>query len=94
MIWFEYVEKTPKQIFDSIAYISLENINSIIIMVTVSFLVVVIINYILPAINISKTFLRDEKIKKKKKDFIKQIAFQKELEDEIAKSLWTIYKKI
>lgn len=86
---FEYKYNTPNDIFQNI--LLLQEISPIFIGVFWVILIIFICNilYLIPTINILYTeFLRAKKAKKRK-DFIRQIAIQKDIEDQIMQEMDT-----
>ena len=88
MIWFEYEYTTSTGIINSIKLISEYTYLDYIIFATFIILLIATIYYIVPAINLYFEYKKDEKQKEKRKELIKQIAFQKNINDEIEKELW------
>ena len=86
MTWFKYTSLSTTEIFNKISYISENTFPWIFFILFALILVFLIVNYIFPAILFSIEYLKSEYIKKQKKIMIRQIALQREVEDEIENS--------
>lgn len=87
MIWFEYTYVTPNEIFKNIKLLTEYSIFEYIVLTVSILLIVIIIYYVFPALSIYFKFKEKEKDKFNKKKLIKQIAMQKDINDEIEKEL-------
>jgi hypothetical protein len=86
MIWFKYTSLTTSEIFEKINYISTEPFPWIFFIIISTILIFLNIYYFFPIILFSVEHLKKEHSKKQKKIMIRQIALQREVEDEIEKS--------
>jgi len=87
MNWFTYTYLTTNEIFEKINYISMDNFLWILFLIIWVFLVFILNNYIFPAILFWVEYLKKEQNKKNRKRLLKKITLQREVEDEIEKSL-------
>ncbi len=87
MIWFEYKYITSSDVISNIKLLTEYSLVEYSILTLSIVLLITFIYYIIPIINISNTFWNKEKEKKNRKKFIKQIAMQKDINDEIEKEL-------
>lgn len=87
MNWFTYTYLTTNEIFEKINYISMDNFLWIFFLIIWVFLIFILNNYILPAILFWIEYLKREKNKRNRKKLLKKITLQREVEDEIEKSL-------
>jgi len=84
---FEYKYHTPNDIFDNVLLISeISPIDIGVFWVTI-FLFFILILYIIPAIHILIINAIKTYESKKRRNFIKQIAIQKDIEDQIAEEI-------
>ena len=84
MLGFNYIYKTPQEIFDTLGDISFMEISLIII----APLFILFLNFIFfPWIIILQKHKNQEKEKLKKKKLLTQILLQKEIEDEVEKEI-------
>jgi hypothetical protein len=86
MVWFKYTSLTTSEIFEKINYISIEPFPWILFIIISIILVFLNINYFFPIILFSVEHFKQVHTKKEKRKMIKQIALQREVEDEIEKS--------
>lgn len=87
MIWFDYNYTSSSDIIKEIkVFGNFSEIEFAILLVWI-ILLVSFIFYIIPLLNIYYTFIKKEKEKKKRRVLIKQIATQKDINDEIEKEL-------
>lgn len=87
MIWFEYKYTTSSEILNNLKLLIDYSLIEYFILVFCILLMFLIIYYIVPIINIYFEFLNKEKQIFKRKQMIKQIALQKDINDEIEKEL-------
>jgi len=87
MVWFEYKYITSSDIIKNIKLLTEYSLIEYFILIWSIILLIAFIYYIIPIINISNNFWKKEKEKKNRKRFIKQIAMQKNINDEIEKEL-------
>ncbi len=84
---FEYKYNTPNDIFQNILLLQEVSPISIGIFCVIFLIIMIHLLYIIPIINISYSeFIRAKKAKKRK-DFIRQIAIQKDIEDQIMQEM-------
>jgi len=87
MIWFSYTYLSTNEIFEKINYISQSLFPWIIFVIWIILIIFITNNYTFPAILFSIENYKLQKKKKERKILLKQIRLQKEVEDEIEKSL-------
>jgi len=87
MTWFKYTYLTTNEIFEKINYISSDDLVWIFFIMLSILTVVFINNYLFPTILFSVENYKKEKNKKERKLLLRQIQLQREVEDEIEKSL-------
>ncbi len=87
MIWFEYKYITFSEVIKSIKTISIYNYIDFIMLFLWVFLTIVLIFYIIPVTSVYIEYRKTEKTKLKRKEFLKKIALQKNIEDKIAKEI-------
>jgi len=87
MTWFKYTYLTTNEIFEKINYISSGNLIWIFFIVISILTVVFINNYLFPTILFCVENYKKEKKKREKKLLLRQIQLQREVENEIEKSL-------
>lgn len=87
MNWFTYTYLTTNEIFEKINYISMDNFLWIFFLIIWVFLIFILNNYIFPSILFWIEYLKREKNKRNRKKLLKKITLQREVEDEIEKSL-------
>lgn len=86
MTWFKYTSLTTSEIFEKIIYISESPFPWIIFIIISIVLSILIVNYFFPIILFSVEHIKKEHTKKQKRKMIRQIALQREVEDEIENS--------
>jgi hypothetical protein len=87
MNWFEYQYNTPGNIFDNILLMSQLTPIDYGVFWVIIFLYFIFVLYIIPIIEILiKNAIKDHE-SKKRRNFIKQIAIQKDIEDKIAEEI-------
>ncbi len=87
MIWFEYKYNTFSEVIKNIKILSQYSIIDIITLLSLIVIIILFVFYIIP---ISKVYINSQKLKKekaKKRDFLRKIALQKDIEDQIAKEI-------
>ena len=87
MNWFTYTYLTINEIFEKINYISMDNFLWIFFLIIWVFLIFILNNYIFPSILFWVEYLKKEQDKRNRKKLLKKITLQREVEDEIEKSL-------
>lgn len=87
MVGFEYEYTTSSDIMNSIKLLTEYSIQEYVLLVISIIILISFIYYIIPILNISFNYMRNEKEKEKRKLLIKQIATQKNINDEIEKEL-------
>lgn len=87
MILFEYTYTPWDEIFNNFKPMLEYSPTEYAILGGTIFMVLLIILYFIPTINIYGSYLRKEKEKQERKNMIKQIAMQKDINDEIEKEL-------
>mgnify|MGYP003978155541 CR=1 FL=1 len=87
MIWFEYKFWTFSELINSVKLFSEYSIKEYSILVASVFLLILCIYYIIPFINICINYIVQKRKKRKRKELIKQIAMQKDINEEIEKEL-------
>jgi len=88
MNWFTYTQLTTNEIFEKINYISNNDNNiQIISIISIVLLIFFLNNYIFPIILFSVENYKKELDKKNRRLLLRQIQLQREVEDEIEKSL-------
>lgn len=84
-LWYTY--KTTSQILESITTLNEFSNYQFITLIFLLWLVLMFIYYILPLISLTVEFIKKDKAKNQRKNFIKTIALQRELEDEITREI-------
>lgn len=87
MVWFEYEYVTSSDIMNNIKLLTQYSIKEYSLLTFSIIILIAFIYYVIPLINISHSFRKKEKEKETRKIFIKQIAMQKDINDEIEKEL-------
>lgn len=87
MNWFKYTYLSTQEIFEKINYISQNLFPDIIFIILSIFIIFTLNNYIFPAILFYIENHKRELKKKERKKLLKKITLQREIEDEIEKSL-------
>ncbi|MFK7780404.1 MAG: hypothetical protein QM490_04655, partial [Candidatus Gracilibacteria bacterium] len=87
MIGFDYEYTTSSDIINNIKLLTEYSIQEYIILGVSIIILISLIYYIIPLLNISYTFMLKGKEKQKKKKLIRQIVMQKDINDEIEKEL-------
>lgn len=87
MIWFEYKYITFSEVIKSIKLITSYNYIELMILFLWVFLTIIFVLYIIPTISVYNEYKKAERIKLKRKEFLKKIALQKNIEDKIAKEI-------
>lgn len=87
MIWFEYKYTTSSDIINNIKLLTEYSIIEYAILTISLILLILIIYYIIPTINIYFWFAKKENEQLKRKVMIKQIVMQKDINNEIEKEL-------
>jgi len=83
----KYTYLTTQEIFEKISYISADNIIWLILLWAIVFGTFFFILYLFPIISLSCKHIIKQKNKAKRSLMIKQIAMQREIEEEIEKEL-------
>ena len=83
MIWFDYKYKTLEEVKSNVLHIQDYSFVEYGILIFILILFVILLYYILPYINIRLKYNKDQKEKRKRKNFIRQLALQKDIEDKI-----------
>ena len=84
---FKYTFLSTKEIFEKINYISENNIFLIFYVLLAIFVIFILNNYFFPAILFWIENYKKEKKKNERKNLLRKIQLQREVEDEIEKSL-------
>jgi len=87
MNWFKYTYLSTNEIFEKINYISMDNFIWIIFIILSVFIIFILNNYIFPSILFWIENFKKELKKKERKNLLRQITLQREVEDEIENSL-------
>ena len=87
MVWFEYKYTTSSEIMNNIKLLTEYSIPEYAILITSVVLLILIIYYIVPSINIYYILVNKEKEVQKRKEMLRQIVMQKDINDEIEKEL-------
>ena len=87
MIWFEYKYTWTTEIFNNINIINEYSIFEYSLLAGLILLLILNIYYIIPSVNLYLKFRDKEKSKDLRKQMIKQIAMQKDINDVIEKEL-------
>lgn len=87
MIWFEYKYITFSEITKSIKIFENYSTNELIILIISIFVILLLIIYLIPIIKVFLNYKKVLKEKSKKKEFLRKIALQKDIEDQIAKEI-------
>lgn len=87
MVWFEYEYVTSSDIMNNIKLLTEYSVKEYSLLAFSIIILIAFIYYVIPIINISLSFRKKEKEKETRKIFIKQIAMQKDINDEIEKEL-------
>lgn len=87
MIWFEYKYTTSSEIMNSLKLITEYSITEYLLLVFWVFFIIAVILNLLPSLSIFIKYKKEEKKKRDRKNMIKQIAMQKDINDEIEKEL-------
>jgi hypothetical protein len=90
---FKYTYLPSEEVMKNVLYIKDFWVIEIIILVILLYLVFIAINYIFPFLYLKKQEKSFTKEKDKKREFIKKIALQREIEDEIEKEIDYLLKK-
>ena len=90
MIWFEYKYTTSSEIMNNIKLITDYSIIEYIVLTLLIIVIILVIYYIIPAINTYFTFKRKEIELNKRKEMLRQIILQKNINEEIEKELKNI----
>ena len=93
MFWFEYKYKSPEYIIENIKLLSEFSILEYVILWLSVLWFLIMFFYLLPYFYIVKKYMDKEKEKRNKRNFIKQIALQKDIEEEIEKEMSEVEKK-
>ncbi len=84
---FKYTFLSTSEIFEKINYLSQNLFPEIVFIILAIFIVFILNNYIFPTILFWVENYKKEKMKNERKNLLKQIMLQREIEDEIEKSL-------
>jgi hypothetical protein len=84
---FEYKYHTPNDIFNNVLLISDISPTDLGVFLVTIFLFFILVLYIIPSIHIILIHAVKSYESKKRKNFIKQIAIQKDIEDQIAEEI-------
>ena len=87
MIWFEYKYITFSEIIKNIKIFTDYSTYELIILIISVFIILLLINYIIPIIKVYFNYKKVLKEKSKKKEFLRKISLQKDIEDQIAKEI-------
>lgn len=87
MIWFEYKYKTFSEIIKNIKIFTNYSTYELIILIISIFIILLLIIYIIPIIKVYFNYKKILKEKSKKKEFLRKISLQKDIEDQIAKEI-------
>lgn len=87
MIWFEYKYISSHEILTKIELVSNYSIVDIASLLALILLTFLLIFYVIPYISLYHEFICKKRQKSKKKDFIRKINLQREIEDSIAAEL-------
>lgn len=87
MIWFEYEYSTSSEILKNIKLITNYSIEEYALLIISIIILLFFIFYFVPSVRIGYAYIIKEKEKEKRKVLIKQIATQKDINDEIEKEL-------
>lgn len=87
MVWFEYEYTTSSDIMNNIKLLTEYSPWEYILLIISIIILISFVYYVIPLFNISHIFMGKEKEAQKRKLFIKQIATQKDINDEIEKEL-------
>lgn len=93
MEWFKYTYLASEEVMNNIKYIKDFSITEIIILVLLLLILFIIVNYLLTFLYLSKQEKILLKEKDKKREFIKKIALQREIEEELEKEIDNLLKK-
>lgn len=87
MIWFEYKYNTFSEVIKNIKILTQYSVVDLIMLFSLLIVIILFIFYIIP---ISKVYIDSQKLKKekaKKREFLRKISLQKDIEDKIAKEI-------
>jgi hypothetical protein len=87
MIWFEYKYTTSAEIFKNIKLLSEYSINEYAILIGLIIFIILLIYYLLPLYSIKKQLNNENKKIEKKKEVLRLIMIQKEINEEMEKEL-------
>ena len=87
MILFEYEYTSSSDIINNFRLLTEYSLLEYIILIMLIIILISMVYYIIPLINIYLIYRRKEKEKGKRKEMIKQIVMQKDINDEIEKEL-------
>lgn len=87
MVGFEYQYLSSREIIKNLKLLLEYSIIEYIILISLIIFFIITIYYIIPSINIFLKYRQEKKNKLMRKRFIKQIALQKDINDEIEKEL-------
>lgn len=84
-LWYTY--KTTRQIIDTIPHLSDFSNYQFISLIFILVITLLLIYYLLPILNLSLQYLKEDKVRINKRKFLEKISMQKKLEDEIMKEI-------
>lgn len=87
MIWFEYKYISFNEVIDKMKTFNNYSFIELIVLVLSISIMILLIFYILPFLKLYLDENKKTKEKNRKRDFLKKIALQKDLEDKIAKEI-------
>ena len=87
MIWFNYKYLSFIEVIDNIKTFNNYSFIELIVLVLSSTIMILLIFYILPFFKLYLEEKKKIKEKNRKRDFLKKIALQKDIEDKIAKQI-------
>lgn len=90
---FKYTYIPSEEVMKNVLYIKDFWVIEIIILIILLWLVFIAVNYVFPFLYLKKQEKSFNKEKDKKREFIKKIALQREIEDEIEKEIDYLLKK-
>ncbi len=83
MISYNQTYLSTQEIFEKISYFSGTDILGMVFFLAFILWFIFLINYVIPIIFISRKYVSDERKKSKRKNLIRKIAMQKQIDEEI-----------
>jgi antibiotic biosynthesis monooxygenase (ABM) superfamily enzyme len=87
MIWFEYTYISSHEIIEKAKLLTEYSIIDTTVLIILFISTISIIYYVIPYLNLYNDYLEKEKIKKNKRNLLRRIKLQKEIEEKLAKQI-------